>query len=102
MDVGSNRAPGVCQNTRWVFASSIKIEVKNMRTLFDILRKDSEGTFEWLETVNDFETAKARVLQLSLESSGEFVIFRATDLQVVATSHAIEINNDVLRELLEA
>ena len=67
-----------------------------MRTLFDILRKDREGTFEWLETVNDFETAKARVLELSSESPDEFVVFRATDLQVVATSHAIEIHTEVL------
>jgi hypothetical protein len=76
--------------------------VKKMRALFDILRKDSHGTFEWLETVNDFETAKAHVLELSSASPDEFVIFRATDLQVVATSHAIEIDTEVVRELLEA
>jgi hypothetical protein len=73
-----------------------------MRTLFDILRKDSEGTFEWQETVNDFETAKARVLELSSESPDEFVIFRATDLRVVATSRAIQTNSEILRELTEA
>jgi hypothetical protein len=73
-----------------------------MRTLFDILRKDSEGTFEWLETVNDFETAKARVLDLSSESLDEFVIFRATDLQVVATSRTIQADSALLWELIEA
>jgi hypothetical protein len=60
-----------------------------MRTLYDILKKDREGTFQWLDTANDFETAKARVLQLSSESPDEFVVFRETDLQVVATSHAM-------------
>ncbi len=56
-----------------------------MRTLFDILKKDRKGTFQWLETVSDIETAKARVLQLSSESPEEFIVFRETDLQVVAT-----------------
>jgi len=69
-----------------------------MRTLFDILKKDRKGTFEWLETVKDIETAKARVLQLSSESPEEFVVFRGTDLQVVATSRAMQTNTAVLRE----
>jgi len=59
---------------------------KSMRMLFDILKKDRRGTFQWLETVSDIETAKARVLQLSSESPDEFIIFREVDLQVVATS----------------
>jgi len=69
-----------------------------MRTLFDILKKDRKGTFQWLETVKDIETAKARVLQLYLESPEEFVVFRGTDLQVVATSRAMQTNTEVLRE----
>jgi len=69
-----------------------------MRTLFDILKKDRKGTFQWLETVKDIETAKARVLQLSSESPEEFVVFRGTDLQVVATSRALQTNTEVLRE----
>jgi len=69
-----------------------------MRTLFDILKKDGKGTFQWLETVNDIETAKARVLQLSSESPDEFVVFRETDLQVVATSPAMQTDTEVFRE----
>ncbi len=57
-----------------------------MRTQFDILKKDRKGTFQWLEAVSDIETAKSRLLQLSTESPEEFVAFRGTDLQVVATS----------------
>jgi hypothetical protein len=57
-----------------------------MRMLFDILKKDRRGTFQWLQTVSDIETAKARVLQLSSESPDEFIVFRETDLQVVVTS----------------
>jgi hypothetical protein len=69
-----------------------------MRTRYDILKKDRKGTFQWLETANDIETAKARVLQLSSESPDEFVVFRETDLQVVATSPAMQTDTEVLRE----
>ena len=73
-----------------------------MSTLLDILKKDSKGTFQWLETVNDIETAKARVMQLSSESQDEFVVFRSTDLQVIATSHAMQTDLGAFRELVEA
>jgi hypothetical protein len=56
-----------------------------MNTLFDILKKDRKGTFHWVESVNDIDTAEARLRQLSAASSDEFVIFRETDLRVVAT-----------------
>ena len=72
-----------------------------MSTLFDILRKDRNGTFQWLETVNDFEIAKARVLKLSSGSLDEFVIFSGNDLQVVATSQAMQTDTEVLGDLLE-
>jgi hypothetical protein len=55
-------------------------------TLFDILKKDRKGTFHWIEAVKDIDTAKARLHQLSAESSDEFVVFREIDLRVVATS----------------
>jgi hypothetical protein len=73
-----------------------------MSTLLDILRKDSKGSFHWLETANDIETAKARVMQLSSESQDEFVVFRGTDLQVIATFHAMQTDSEVLRELIVA
>ena len=75
---------------------------KTMSTLYDILKKDRNGTFQWLETVNDIEIAKARVLKLSSGSLDEFVIFRGKDLQVVATSQAMQTDTEVLGNLLEA
>jgi len=72
-----------------------------MRTLFDILKKDREGTFQWLETANDIETAKARVMKFSSESQDEFVIFREIDLQVIGTFRAMQTNTVVHRELPE-
>ncbi len=59
-----------------------------MRTPIDILKRDRKGTFQWLEAVNDIETAKRRLLQLSTQSPDEFVAFHEIDLQVVATSQA--------------
>jgi hypothetical protein len=72
-----------------------------MSTLLDILRKDSKGTFQWLETANDIETAITRVLQLCSESQDEFVVFRETDLQVVATSRDIQTDSEILRDLTQ-
>jgi len=57
-------------------------------TLFDILKKDRTGAFLWVEAVNDIETAKARLLELSATSTDEFVVFRNIDLRVVATSRS--------------
>ena len=73
-----------------------------MRTLLDILRKDSNGSFHWLETANDIEAAITRVLQLSSEFPDEFVVFSETDLKVVATSRPIQTDSEVLRESIEA
>ena len=58
-----------------------------MKTIFDILKKDRKGTFHWVEAVNDIDTAQTRLLQLSAESTDEFVVFRNIDLKVVATSN---------------
>ena len=55
-----------------------------MRLLFDIVKKDRNGKFQWLGTVNDIEAAKARVMELSFESPDEFVVFSEADLEVVA------------------
>ena len=59
-----------------------------MNTLFDILKKDRIGEFLWVEAVNDIETAKTRLLELSATSTDEFVVFRNIDLRVVATSRS--------------
>jgi hypothetical protein len=75
---------------------------ETMKTLLDILKKDSKGRFQWLETASDIETAKARVMQLSSGSQDEFVVFRETDLKVVATSKPTQTDSEILRELTEA
>ena len=52
---------------------------------FDILKKDRKGTFHWVESVNDINTAEARLRHLSAMRSDEFAIFRESDLRVIAT-----------------
>ena len=101
MDVGSDGVPGCVKHTPGVRIVQGKIRVKTMSILFDILKKDRNGTFQWLETVNDIEIAKARVLKLSSGSLDEFVIFRGNDLQVVATSQTMQTDTEVLGDLLE-
>ena len=59
-----------------------------VNTLLDILKKDRTGGFLWVEAVNDIETAKARLLELSATSTDEFVVFRNIDLRIVATSRS--------------
>jgi hypothetical protein len=71
-----------------------------MSTLLDILKKDRNRRFQWLETANDIETAKARVLKLSAKFQDEFVIFSRADLKVVARTQVVE--TEMLRELIEA
>jgi hypothetical protein len=41
-----------------------------------MLKKDRKGTFHWVETVNDFGIAEARLRQLSSEASEEFAVCR--------------------------
>jgi hypothetical protein len=57
-----------------------------MTHLFDIFKKEPDGTFAWVEAVNDIATAEARLQQLSAESADEFVIFREIDQRVILTS----------------
>jgi hypothetical protein len=54
-------------------------------TLFDILKKDPQGTFHWIEAVRDIAVAETRLRKLSAESNDEFVVFGENDLRVVAT-----------------
>jgi len=51
-----------------------------------IVPEPRDGRFQWVEEVNDIETAKSRLRQLSEESTDEFVVFRNIDLRVIASS----------------
>jgi hypothetical protein len=58
-----------------------------MTALFDILKKERDGTLVWVEAANDIQTGRSRLEQLSAaESSCEFVVLRQIDLRIIVTS----------------
>jgi sarcosine oxidase gamma subunit len=51
---------------------------------FDILKKQKDGSYIWLEAVRDIEKAKARLEQLCAISPGEYFVFDQKSQQIVA------------------
>jgi hypothetical protein len=51
----------------------------------DIFRKDVRGNPVWLDCVADLETARFRLNQLALVSSGEYFVFDQRTHQIVAS-----------------
>ena len=54
------------------------------RLAYDILNKQDNETFVWVETVRDFDSAKARVKELESTVGGEYVVFDQDALQTVS------------------
>jgi hypothetical protein len=50
---------------------------------YDIFRKDLLGTPVWMETVQDMETAKLRILALVNRSPGEYFVFSQDTQEIV-------------------
>jgi hypothetical protein len=46
-----------------------------MQTPFDLLLKDSEGSFIWLEAASELVLARARLQELASRFPGEYVLF---------------------------
>jgi hypothetical protein len=46
-----------------------------MRTPFDLLLRDSDGSFIWLEAAADLPLARARLRDLASRVPGEYVLF---------------------------
>jgi hypothetical protein len=42
---------------------------------FNIFKRDASGAPVWVEAVHDLDTAKGRIIELSAESPGQYVIF---------------------------
>lgn len=59
-----------------------------MRTTdhLDILVRQNDGDYIWLEAANDLEAAKARLQELSANNPGEYFIFDQRTQQVVANT----------------
>ena len=54
-----------------------------MNSPFDILKKESEGSFRWVEAVNDLESANIRIKELIALSPGEYVVFDRRTYNVI-------------------
>jgi hypothetical protein len=52
--------------------------------LYDIFRKDLLGTPVWMESVQDIETAKLRVMELATRSPGEYFVFSQETKEIVS------------------
>ena len=50
----------------------------------DILMRQEDGSFIWLEAVHDLHTAKVRLQQLSSANPGEYFVFDQRTQKVVA------------------
>jgi hypothetical protein len=53
---------------------------------FDILRRENDGSFIWVEAAHNLSAAQARLKELILESPGEYLIFDRKTQQVIAKS----------------
>jgi hypothetical protein len=54
-----------------------------MRTPFDLLRRDPDGSFIWLEAAADLVDARARLRELASRAPGEYVLFDHTSHETV-------------------
>ena len=46
-----------------------------MQTPFDLLRRDPDGSFIWLEAADDLVRERTRLRELASRSPGEYVLF---------------------------
>jgi hypothetical protein len=54
-----------------------------MKTPYDLLRKDSEGNFAWLEAASDLSAARLRLQELASRAPGMYVLFDQQTQQIL-------------------
>jgi hypothetical protein len=50
----------------------------------DILRRERDGSFIWMEAAQDLQTAKARLEELVAAAPGEYFVFDQRTQEIVA------------------
>lgn len=50
----------------------------------DILKRQGDGSFVWIEAVNDLRVAEERISKLALVDPGEYFVFDQRSQQIVA------------------
>ena len=56
---------------------------------YDIFKRDDRGTPVWVEAAVDLENAKSRILELSAEAPGQYVVFNQATGRMVATGTVV-------------
>jgi hypothetical protein len=57
---------------------------RNMRTPhLDILKRQSDGGFVWIEAASDIRMAEQRISQLACDAPGEYFVFDQRSQQIV-------------------
>jgi len=51
---------------------------------WDILRRERDGSFIWMEAAQDLNTAKARLEELIAAAPGEYFVFDQRSQEIVA------------------
>jgi hypothetical protein len=54
-----------------------------MRTSFDLLRRDPDGSFIWIEAAADLVLARTRLRELASRAPGEYVLFDQTRQETI-------------------
>ena len=54
-----------------------------MQTPYDLLRRDSEGNFAWLEAASNLAAARIRLQELASRAPGKYVLFDQQTQQVL-------------------
>ena len=56
---------------------------------YDIFKRGDRGTLVWIEAAVDLEKAKSRILELSAEAPGQYVVFNQATGRMVATGTVV-------------
>jgi hypothetical protein len=56
---------------------------RRMQTPYDLLRRDSEGNFAWLEAASDLAAARVRLQELASRVPGKYVLFDQQTQQIL-------------------
>jgi hypothetical protein len=56
---------------------------------YDIFRRGATGDPVWVEAVRDLETAKTRIIELSAENPGQYVVFNQRNGRMVSSGTVV-------------
>ena len=54
-----------------------------MQTPYDLLRRDAQGNFAWLEAASDLSAARLRLQELASRAPGKYVLFDQQTQQIL-------------------